>query len=113
MSKSSSGSVVAGSCFADTDLRSAFALRICSRNAADDFEGFGDGLLEPVLAMLGRALLGVLDEPAPLEDSCLFTLIFPETVLPPFGGSFGVLFALNVCGGALSTDFIIDAFVGD
>jgi hypothetical protein len=120
MSKSGSGSVFGGSCLADIDLRSAFAFRICSRKAAEDFETFGGGLLGSVWVMIGWALFGVLDGPAaPVEsvkDSAmlgLFVPILPETVLLPLSGSLGVRFALNVCGGALSTDLIVDDFVGD
>jgi hypothetical protein len=118
MSKSSSESVFAGSCFADSDLRSAFALRICSRKAAEDFETFGDGLLEPVWVTIDWALAGGLDGSAGLVDSVkspatlgLFTPILPETVLLPLCGSLGVRFAFCVCGGALSTDLVMDAFV--
>ena len=120
MSKSSSGSVFAGSCFADKDLRSAFALRICSRKAADDFEGLGAGLPDPIWGTIGLALVGVLDGPTVLVDSVkssamlgLFTPILPETVLLPLGGSLGVRFVLSVCGGVLPTDLIKDAFVED
>lgn len=120
ISKSSSESVFAGSCFVDRDFRSAFALRICSRKAAEDFEAFGAGLLDPVWVIIGRALLGVLDGPAALVGSVkssamlgLFPPILPEIVLLPLIGSLGVRFALSVCGDALLTDLIMDAFVGD
>ena len=120
MSKSSSASVFAGSCLADKDRRSAFALRICSRNAADDFEALGAGLLDPIWGLTGWALVGVVDGPTVLVDSVkssamlgLFTPILPETVLLPLSGSLGVRFVLSVCGGTLSTDLIMDAFVED
>jgi hypothetical protein len=120
MSKSSSESVFAGSCFADNDLRSAFALRICSRKAAEDFEMFGDGLLEPVWVTIDWALAGDLDGAAGFVGSVkspatlgLLTPILPEAVLLPLSRSLGVRFELSVCGGALSTDLVMDAFVGD